>query len=341
MPTVADRIAQTVVKTPGAGIGKTFPSRLVWVSTGKDRHRMRGEARQRCWHFDWVVDLDIKGFFDNLDRELMMRAVRHHTEEPWVVLYWSRWLAGPRCSCRMGATGAGSRHAARRGRQLRCWPTCSCTSRSTRGCKRNYPAVPFERYADDALCHCRTREEAERPESRAWSVRLAGCRLELHPEKTKIVYCKDDDRRLEISRLRLRLPGLYLSPAYARRIAGASTSSTSVRRSAPRRQSDSAPGQRLEADQSQRQGLDDLARMFNAIIRGWVNYYSAYYKSALYPILRQSTALLARWATRKFKRLRGHRRRAAAVAAPRGASNSRPVCALAHAVWAGWIGRAG
>jgi len=175
--------------------------------------------------------------------------------------------------------------------------------------QRSYPQIPFERYADDALCHCRTREEAEDLRA-ALERRLAECRLELHPEKTKIVYCKDDDRRLEYPCIGFDFLGYTFRPRRSKNRWGKHfiNFSPAVSNKAGKaiRQRVRSWGLHLRSDKD----LDDLARMFNAVIRGWVNYYSAYYKSALYPTLRHIDRILARWAARKFKRLRGHRRRA-------------------------------
>jgi RNA-directed DNA polymerase len=129
----------------------------------------------------------------------------------------------------------------------------------------NHPEIPFERYADDAVCHCRSEDQAQRLRQEL-EQRLAECRLELHPQKTQIVYCKDDDRR-ELRRWHLH----------------------------------------TRSDKS----LEDLSRIFNPVLRGWVNYYSRFYKSPLYPTFQHMDRILVRWALRKDKRLRGHQRRAA------------------------------
>ena len=175
--------------------------------------------------------------------------------------------------------------------------------------QRNYPQIPFERYADDALCHCRTREEAEDLRA-ALERRLAECRLELHPEKTKIVYCKDDDRRLEYPCISFDFLGYTFRPRRSKNRWGKYFINFSPAISAKAGKAIRHRVRSWRLHLRSDKDIDDLARMFNAVIRGWVNYYSAYYKSALYPILRHIDRLLARWAARKFKRLRGHRRRA-------------------------------
>ena len=175
--------------------------------------------------------------------------------------------------------------------------------------QRTYPQIPFERYADDALCHCRTRDEAEELKA-ALERRFAECRLELHAEKTKIVYCKDDDRRLEYPCTSFDFLGYTFRPRRSKNRWGkyfinfspaiSNKAATGIRQRARRWRWP------LRSDKN----LEDLARMFNPIIHGWINYYGRYYKSALYPTLRELDRRLVRWATRKYKRLRGHRRRA-------------------------------
>ena len=152
-----------------------------------------GQARQMCWAYNWVCDLDIKGLFDNLDHDLMMRAVRKHAKERWMELYSERWLKGP------AQEEEGNLQKRERGA-----PQGEVISPLLANLflhyafdawmAGTYPDIPFERYADDIICHCRSAEEAEALWS-ALEVRFAACRLVLHPQKTRLVYCKDTNRR--------------------------------------------------------------------------------------------------------------------------------------------------
>jgi len=152
-----------------------------------------GRARQRCWRYDWVLDLDIKGFFDNIPHDLMMRAVRKHTREAWVVLYIERWLKAP-AQDEQGNQTPRNKGTPQGGVISPLLANLFLHYALDKWMVRQYPTLPFERYADDAILHCQTREEAERLRS-AIIVRLAECGLELNLQKTKIVYCKDEDRR--------------------------------------------------------------------------------------------------------------------------------------------------
>jgi hypothetical protein len=175
--------------------------------------------------------------------------------------------------------------------------------------RRYHPGVPFERYADDGVCHCRSREEAEHLKA-ALAERFREVGLELHPEKTRIVYCKDGDRRGDYAGTNFDFLGYRFQARRSKTRWGKFfinfSPAVSPKAAKAVRQEIRSWQLHLRSDKS----LDDLARMFNASIRGWVNYYGAYYKSVLYPTLRQIDRKLELWATRKFKKLRRHRRRA-------------------------------
>jgi group II intron reverse transcriptase/maturase len=309
VPTVADRIAQTVVKQAlEPELEKHFHPDSYGYRPEKSAHQAIGQARQRCWRYDWVVDLDIKGFFDNIDWDLMMRAVRHHTQDNWVLLYIERWL---RAEVQMpdGSLVQRERGTPQGGVVSPLLANLFLHYTFEAWMQRTYPQIPFERYADDALCHCRSREEAEDLKV-ALERRFAECRLELHPEKTKIVYCKDDDRRQEYPCTSFDFLGFTFRPRRSKNRWGKYfiNFSPAISNKAAKAIRQEVRGWRLQLRSDK--DLDDLARMFNAVIRGWVNYYGAFYKSALYPTLQHIDRKLARWATRKFKRLRRHRRRA-------------------------------
>ncbi len=309
MPTVADRIAQTVVKQAlEPELEKHFHPDSYGYRPGKSAHQAIGQARKRCWRYDWVVDLDIKGFFDNIDWDLMMRAVRHHTQEKWVLLYIERWL---RAEVQLpdGSLQQRERGTPQGGVVSPLLANLFLHYTFDAWMQRTYPQIPFERYADDAVCHCRSKEEAEDLRA-ALERRFADCRLELHPEKTKIVYCKDDDRRLEYPCTSFDFLGYTFRPRRSKNRWGKYfiNFSPAISNKAAKAIRQEVRGWRLQLRSDK--DLDDLARMFNAVIRGWINYYGAFYKSALYPALLHIDRKLARWATRKFKRLRRHRRRA-------------------------------
>jgi RNA-directed DNA polymerase len=310
IPTVSDRIAQMVVKSRlEPVVDPLFHPDSYGYRPGKSALEAVGQTRQRCWKLDWVIDLDIKGFFDNIDHDLLMRAVKKHAKEKWVVLYIERWLKAP--------AQAEDGHVTERGKGTPQGGVVSPLLANLflhyafdRWMQRTYPQLPFERYADDAIVHCRTEAEAQEVQ-RAIAVRMQECRLELHPEKTKIVYCKDDDRRGTYPNEQFDFLGYTCRPRRSKNWKGKffiNFSPAVADKAGKAMRAEMRSWQlHLRSDKS----IEDLSRMFNLQVRGWLQYYGRYYRSALYPIMRQLDRSLARWAYRKYKKLRGHKRRAA------------------------------
>ena len=208
-PTVSDRIAQMVVKRYLESVLEpVFHDDSFGYRPGRSAHDALAAARQRCWRFDWVLDLDIKGFFDNIDWELLMRAVRRHTDCPWVLLYIERWLRAP--VSMPDGTVVGREKGTPQGAVVSpILANLFLHYAFDRWMKENNPDIPFERYADDAICHCRSEAQALSLRQ-ALEARLAACKLELHPQKTKIVYCKDSNRPGLLSGAPLRFSGFYV-----------------------------------------------------------------------------------------------------------------------------------
>ena len=194
VPTVADRIAQTVVKRYlEPEVDPHFHEDSYGYRPGKSAIDAVGRARERCWRFDWVLDLDIPGFFDTIDHALMMRAVRKHTQCPWVVLYIPRGLGAP-VQMPDGTLVERDTGTPQGGVISPLLANLCLHYTFDVWMQRNHPDIPVERYADDAVCHCRSEEHAQRLHQ-DFVQRFAAWRLTLHPQKTKIVSCKDADRR--------------------------------------------------------------------------------------------------------------------------------------------------
>jgi group II intron reverse transcriptase/maturase len=309
IPTVADRIAQMVVKRfLEPLVEPKFHCDSYGYRPGKSALEAVGVVRQRCWRYAWVLDLDIKAFFDSIDSVLLMRAVRKHTDCPWVLLYVERWLKAP-MQLEDGRLVARERGTPQGGVISPLLSNLFLHYAFDVWMGRNHPEIPFERFADDVICHCQSEAQAQELRA-ALERRFAECALMLHPEKTQVVYCKDDDRRGDYPQQKFDFLGYTFRPRLARRQRGRIGVSFS-----PAVSNKALKAMRRELrswtlPQRSDKALDDLARMFNSIIRGWINYYGCYYKSALYPTLRHIDAKLARWAYWKYKSLRGHRRRA-------------------------------
>lgn len=161
IPTVADRIAQMVVKMQlEPELEPLFHPDSYGYRPGKSAHQAVGKARQRCWHRDWVLDLDIKGFFDNIPHDLLLKAVRKHARDPWVVLYIERWLSAP-SQDKEGTLTPREKGTPQGGVISPLLANLFLHYAFDDWLRRNQPHVPFERYADDAIVHCRSQAQAE------------------------------------------------------------------------------------------------------------------------------------------------------------------------------------
>ena len=309
IPTISDRIAQMVVKMQlEPMLEPHFHPDSYGYRPGKSAHDAIGMTRQRCWRYNWCVDLDIKGFFDNLDHELVMLALSKHTDSKWIHLYVKRWLKASgqqedgTCVERNKGTPQG-------GVISPLLANLFLHYAFDKWMQRNYPHNPFERYADDVIAHCNSEAEANSLKE-AIKQRLLDCKLELHPEKTKVVYCKDDDRRDRHEHEKFDFLGYTFRARRSKNRYGKHfinfTPAVSNKAAKAMRQKMRTWRIQLRSDKS----IEDLGHMFYSIINGWINYYGRYYKSALYPVFQHLNRLIVWWAMRKYKKLRGHQRKA-------------------------------
>ncbi|MFG2639354.1 group II intron reverse transcriptase/maturase, partial [Streptomyces sp. NPDC048362] len=310
VPTVADRIAQTVVAMVLEPLVEPV------FHTDSYGYRPRRSAldavaacRERCWKTDWVIDLDIRGFFDNLDHDLVLKAVAHHTDQRWVLLYLERWLKAPL------QRPDGSLQARDRGS-----PQGSAVSPVLSNLfmhyafdawmAQEYPGVQFERYCDDVVVHCRNEAQAHRMRE-AIAGRLGDCGgLELHPQKTRIVYCRDRNRRgsaehtsftflgygFRVRKLRTRRGDFFFGFSPAVSGEAAKQIRVQIRRWRLHLRSETT--------------LEELAREVNPVVRGWINYFGRFHPSALLSSLNRINDYLVRWLVRKYKRFKRKRARA-------------------------------
>jgi len=308
IPTVADRVAQTVVKMVLEPLVEPkFHPDSYGYRPGKSALDAVGVARKRCWDSDWVIDLDIKAFFDSLDHELMERAVAHHTDSPWVRLYIARWL---RASMQKpdGTLEQRNRGTPQGGVISPLLANLFLHYAFDLWMRRMFPSICFERYADDAIVHCRSKRQAHLVLN-AIQRRFAECGLELQVKKTRIVYCKDDDRPGEHEHIAFDFLGYTFQPRRAKNRRGKFFVSflPAISNKAAKAIRQTIREWRMASTRNN-QRLEDLARVVNPVVRGWMNYYGRFYRSKCVQVLRHLNECLAAWVRWKYRRFRRRER---------------------------------
>ena len=303
IPTVSDRVAQMVAKMYFEPLVEPyFHQDSYGYRPNKSALGAVGKTRQRCWQYNWVIDLDIKGFFDNLDHDLVMRAVCKHTDCKWLLLYIERWLKAP-AQMEDGTFISRDKGVPQGGVISPLISNLFLHYAFDKWMERNFPGNPFERYADDVVVHCKTKEDAERLKE-AIAERLLNCGLELHPQKTKLAYCKDDNRpeRHDIESFD------FLGYTFrARKIKSGRGRYFTGFNPAISKKAAKAIRKRIKAWKFHRwtdKNIHELAAISRSVIKGWENYYGKYYKSEFYSVLRYLDLKLIAWAKRKYKRLK-------------------------------------
>ena len=302
VPTVADRVAQMVVKQMiEPNLDSIFLADSYGYRPGKSALDAVGVTRRRCWEYDWVLEFDIKGLFDNICHKLLLRAVRKHVTCAWALLYIERWLTASMMQVD-GTIIERSRGTPQGGVVSPILANLFMHYAFDLWMARTFSDLRWCRYADDGLVHCRSEMEAQIVRE-ALQARLAECRLELHPTKTRIVYCKDDRRRGKSETVMFDFLGYCFRPRsvlgpHSRRMFCGFTPAVSKQGLNAMR----ATIRGLKLRKRTEVTLDDIARELNPMVRGWIAYYGQYTRSALYPLARYINQTLAIWLKRKYKR---------------------------------------
>ena len=302
IPTIEDRIAQMVVRLEFEPlVERIFLEDSYGYRPNRSAIDAIGVTRERCWKYPWLIEYDIVGLFDNIDHELMMRAVRHHTDEKWIILYIERFLKAPimlpsgELKERDSGTPQGGvispvlanlfLHYA-----IDVWLT------------REHPENPWVRYADDGVIHCRTELEARRI-LQELSDRLKKCGLEIHPEKSRIVYCKSDKFKGDHENTSFDFLGYTFRTRSTRNKQGVFFNTFT-----PAVSKDSAKAFREKiralVKGTHNISLEKLAELLNPVIRGWMNYFMVYRPSEAQKEINYVNHVLVRWIRKKYKRIR-------------------------------------
>jgi group II intron reverse transcriptase/maturase len=310
IPNVVDRIAQTVaalVLEPN--VERVFHDDSYGYRPGRSPVDAVRVCRERCFKKDWIVDLDVKAFFDSVSWELMLKAVARHTDQKWVLLYVERWLKAAMLMPD-GTMVARVKGTPQGGPISPMITNIFLHYGFDLWIGRKFPGVQFERFADDVVVHCVTERQA-RYVREAIGRRLVEVGLELHPDKTKIVYCKDSRRRQEYELVSFTFCGYTFRPREAFDRKRRQPFTGFLPAVAPGKLTDmsrKAASWRLHRRTTST--LEDLAEDVNPVLRGWLNYFTEFYPSAVIPIGKRMDRHLMRWARRKYKRLQRSDKRA-------------------------------
>ena len=308
VPTVADRVAQMVVRMEfEPNVEPIFLPDSYGYRPNKSALDAVGVTRKRCWQQDWVLEFDVRKLFDNIDHGLLLKAVWKHTECKWVRLYIERWLKAP-MQMPDGTLVERTKGTPQGGVVSPVLANLFLHYAFDLWMGRAFPGVLWCRYADDGLAHCKTERQAQAIKA-ALEARFAECGLELHPDKTRVVYCKDGSRKGEYPNTKFDFLGYTFRPRMVKNpkrnsmfvgfTPAVSPSALKAMRQEVRRR-----GLRNRSDLS----LEEISRLYNPVLRGWLAYYGRYCPSAMAPVLRHFNKALVAWARRKYKRVRGPER---------------------------------
>ncbi|MGC8563108.1 MAG: group II intron reverse transcriptase/maturase [Thermoplasmata archaeon] len=309
IPTVSDRIAQTVVKLVlEPMVEPIFHENSYGYRPRRSAHDAIAVVRRRNWEYDWVIEFDIKGLFDNINHELLLRAVKKHCQTPWVLLYIERWLKASMQDDK-GNLIERDKGTPQGGVVSPLLANLFLHYAFDRWVSQNLRSVRFCRYADDGIVHCKSLLQAQMALQKIRN-RFREVGLELHPDKTRIVYCKDINRRESYPVISYTFLGYTFRPRKSKDKYGRiyENFSPAVSREALTMMRQTIRGWHIQLKCDK--GIKDLSNIFNPVIRGWFNYYGKFYASAMFPVSKHINAYLVRWLMRKYKHLSYHYRRA-------------------------------
>ena len=301
VPTVADRVAQATVRAYlEPEVEPMFHPDSYGYRPNKSAHDAIAITRKRCWKYEWLLEFDIVGLFDNIDHELLMGMVKRHAKQRWVVLYIERWLVAPfddngTLKLRTSGTPQGGVISPLLANIFMHYVFDSFMA-------SEFPSLPWARYADDAVIHCVSKKQALYLRSRLEG-RFEQYRLKLHPEKTRVVYCGGDKdlRKQEVNKFD------FLGYTFRTRSAKNTRTGELFASFMPAIADKAKKVMRREVTSwlLQRQialEIEDIAKLYNPKIRGWMNYYGKFYPSEVKGVLNHINVCLCKWVKSKYKR---------------------------------------
>jgi group II intron reverse transcriptase/maturase len=306
IPTIIDRVAQQVIATELEEIvDKQFSAHSFGYRPGKSAHDAVEQCHINCMKYSWVIDIDIKGFFDNIDHALQMKALRHYTDRKHILMYCERWLQAP-----VQMPDGTLKHHQGKGT-----PQGGVISPILanifldivfdKWMEKNYPDIKFERYADDIVVHCQDIKQALRL-MEAIRERMKDCKLELHQEKSKIVYCRRNQKKQPPFKVRYQkfdFLGFTFKPRSGK-VRGQLVLGFSPAISPKNMTRLTDELRKLEIHRWVHFPLSKIAELLKSKIRGWLNYYSKFRKSELRKLFRVVNLRLAKWVRNKYRKFR-------------------------------------
>ena len=309
IPTISDRIAQMIARMYlEPKVEPIFHKDSYGYRPNKSAIDAVGKARKRCWRYDYVIEFDIKGLFDNIDHELLMKAVELHIEEKWMKLYIRRWLTAPFVT-KKGRVIERNSGTPQGGVISPVLANIFLHYAFDIWMETNYSMAPFARYADDAVIHCKSEKQAKEIKE-SLTLRMKQCKLELHPDKTRIIYCKDKDRTKDYPITQFDFLGYTYRAVYIKCRDGKLRNNFIASASKKACKSLRNKIKDMELHKMTGSNINIIAKIINPIVRGWINYFNKYNPSAIKYTIECIQRRIVRWAMCKYKHLRGRRQRA-------------------------------
>lgn len=309
IPTISDRIAQMIARMYlEPKVEPIFHKDSYGYRPNKSAIDAVGKVRERCWRYDYVIEFDIKELFDNIDHELLMKAVELHTEEKWMKLYIRRWLTAPFVT-KKGRVIERNSGTPQGGVISPVLANIFLHYAFDIWMETNYSMAPFARYADDAVIHCKSEKQAKEIKE-SLTLRMKQCKLELHPDKTRIIYCKDKDRTKDYPITQFDFLGYTYRAVYIKCRDGKLRNNFIASASKKACKSLRNKIKDMELHKMTGSNINIIAKIINPIVRGWINYFNKYNPSAIKYTIECIQRRIVRWAMCKYKHLRGRRQRA-------------------------------